>query len=245
MHPRTLQRRFDRFAAVTGELSLRCEQVVLIMDAFYFHWTDGVLVCRTPTHVLYWKHIRTERVEEYASCLAAVTATGRTVISAVIDGRRGVRQYLERKGILVQCCQFHQIQTVKRYIPARARTEEARAFRAIALRLSQSMEIQMATALRVWFVLFESFLKERTISLHNKRGWQYTHRNVRSAYRSLKTNLPNLFTFERYPSLKIPKTTNHCDGLFSHIEEKVGIHRGLSRKRRKKMVDYLLTQWSP
>jgi len=31
--------------------------------------------------------------------------------AAVIDGRRGVREMLERKGIPVQHCQFRQLQT--------------------------------------------------------------------------------------------------------------------------------------
>ncbi|MFH1298502.1 MAG: hypothetical protein ABII07_01630 [Patescibacteria group bacterium] len=38
----------------------------------------------------------------------------------------------------------------------------------------------------------------------------------------------------------MPNTTNHCDGLFSHIKQKVLIHRGISKQRRKKMIDYML-----
>jgi hypothetical protein len=168
---------------------------------------------------------------------------GRTIIVAVIDGRQGVRQLFQKRGILVQFCQFHQIQAIKRYIPARAKTEAARGLRAITLRLSDYMEVQFTTALNVWHILYKDFLAERTYSSVNKRGWQYTHRRLRSAYRSLQTNKEYLFTFERYPSLEIPNTTNHCDGLFSHIEEKIGIHRGLSKQRRKQMLDYLLEEY--
>ncbi|MFH1298699.1 MAG: hypothetical protein ABII07_02635, partial [Patescibacteria group bacterium] len=56
----------------------------------------------------------------------------------------------------------------------------------------------------------------------------------------LRTNLPYLFTYQNKPILKMPNTTNHCDGLFSHIKQKVLIHRGISKQRRKKMIDYML-----
>ncbi len=240
MHPKTLRRYFDTYAGATGEVQVVQEEIVAIMDAFYFSRGEGILVCRTVTDVLCWFEVTTERIEDYAACIDAVAGLGRTMIAAVIDGRRGVRQMFTARGILVQCCQFHQIKTVKNYIPARAKTEAARALRAITMRLSESMSIQFETALDVWHVLYEPFLKERTYGTQNKRQWQYTHRRLRSAYRSLRTNLPWLFTFEQHPHLHIPNTTNHCDGLFSHIIERIGIHRGLSPKRRKKMVDYLL-----
>lgn len=49
-----------------------------------------------------------------------------------------------------------------------------------------------------------------------------------------------LFTYQNKPALGMPNTTNHCDGLFSHIKQKVLIHRGISKQRRKKMIDYML-----
>jgi hypothetical protein len=245
MHPKTLRRYFDRHAGATGEVTMVREQIVIIIDAFYFSRGDGVLVCRTIEKVLHWREVATERIEDYAACLDTVTAMGRTVLIAVIDGRRGVRQMFLARGIIVQCCQFHQILTIKKYIPGRAKTEAARTLRAIAFRLSDSMSTQFEIALDIWKVLYGEFLNEKTYGTANKRRWQYTHCRLRSAYRSLRTNLPWLFTFERYPQLQIPNTTNHCDGLFAHIEERIGIHRGLSRARRKKMLDYLLERYLP
>lgn len=245
MHPKTLRRYFDRYAGATGDVTVVREEIVAILDAFYFSRGDGVLVCRTVAGVLHWRTIATERIEDYVACLNTVVAMGRIVVVAVVDGRRGVRQMLLARGIIVQCCQFHQMLTIKKYIPERAKTEAARALRSIAFRLSESMGMQIEVTLRIWKVMYGDFLEERTYGTANKRKWQYTHRRLRSAHRSLHTNLPWLFTFERYPQLQIPNTTNHCDGLFSHIEERIGVHRGLSKARRKKMLDYLLEQYSP
>lgn len=77
---------------------------------------------------------------------------------------------------------------------------------------------------------YAEFLKER-----NEQG-QFRHRRLRSAFRSLKTNLPYLFTYKLFPELNIPNTTNSCDGSFAHWKQKVKIHRGLKTERRNKMV---------
>lgn len=243
MHPKTLRRYFDQYAGATGEVRITADTIVMIADAFYFARGDGVLVCRTTESVLYWRMITTESIDQYAACLQAVVMMKKSVQAVVIDGRKGIRQFFLAQGMIVQCCQFHQIKTIKDYIPARAKTEAAKTLRSLALRLCDSSALQFTVALAVWHVLYGDFLRERTYGTVNKRCWQYTHRRLRSAYRSLRTNLPWLFTFEQYPALFIPNTTNHCDGLFAHVEERIGIHRGISTARRKQMLDYILEQY--
>ena len=81
---------------------------------------------------------------------------------------------------------------------------------------------------------YYDFLKER-----NESGL-FKHRRLRSAFRSLNTNLPYLFTYKNFPNLNIPNTTNSCDGYFAHLKQKVKIHRGLTKQRRNNMINYLL-----
>ena len=81
---------------------------------------------------------------------------------------------------------------------------------------------------------YSDFLKERN---ENK---QFKHKQLRSAFRSLKTNMPYLFTYKNFPELNIPNTTNSCDGSFAHWKQKLKIHRGLTKPRRNKMIDFLL-----
>jgi hypothetical protein len=52
----------------------------------------------------------------------------------------------------------------------------------------------------------------------------------RSAYRSLRLNLPYLFTYEKYPELNIPNTTNSFDGCFAYLKQLVRVHRGVKKK---------------
>lgn len=215
--------------------------MVLILDATFFGRGYGILLARSPEKVLYWQEIASESMNEYGKLLNQLEAMNYRFSGFVIDGRRGVRQLLERRysGIPIQVCQFHQIQTIKRYIPQKAKTEAARALRRIALNMKNTCEIEFREALAAWYVKYGAFLREKSL-VEGTNKWRYTHKRLRSAYRSLQTNLPYLFSFQYKPILQIPNTTNHCDGLFAHIKQKVLIHRGISKQRRKKMIDYLL-----
>jgi len=239
---KTLRKLFDEHAAVTGEMRAREEPFVLILDATFFGRGYGILLARCPSKVIYWSEIETETVQVYMDCLDALNAAEYTFSTFVIDGRRGVRQLLEKRfpGTPIQFCQFHQIWIVKRYIPKKAKTEAAKSLRKIALTLAQTSEVEFTQSLNEWHAKYEDFLKEKSFIEGGTKRWRYTHGRLRSAYRSLRTNLPYLFTFQHRPNLQIPNTTNHCDGLFAHIKQKVLIHRGISKQRRKEMIDYLL-----
>jgi len=71
----------------------------------------------------------------------------------------------------------------------------------------------------------------------------YKHAKLVSAYRSLRTNLPYLFTHKKDKHLKIHNTTNSLDGrVFSPMKILIKIHRGLSKSLKLKMVDDYLVK---
>ena len=110
------------------------------------------------------------------------------------------------------------------------------------LTLTKTDERTSTDALTVWHRKWESFLNEKTIESfsNGKMKWHYIHRNVRSAYQSLDTNLPFLFTYQKYPERNIPNTTNSLDGSFSALKKKLAVHHGLRRDRRYKVISELL-----
>ena len=89
--------------------------------------------------------------------------------------------------------------------------------------------------LKDWYVKWELFLNERKVDEKGKK--RFVHKNLRSAYRSLKTNLPCLFTWYDNMDLKIPNTTNAIDGHFASLKNKLRNHNGLSENRKKKFID--------
>lgn len=199
------------------------------------------MVFRANGKNLYWQEIKSETIALYTDCLKSLAASGFKFKSFSIDGRRGVIQALNKlfPQTPIQLCHFYQIQMVTRYLSRRPKLEASRELRQLALTLSTTDRQTFTGQLQAWGREWKTFLEEKQKNLLTRR-WRFVHRRLRSAYCSLKNNLPYLFACLDFPELKIPNTTNSCDGSFAHWKQKVKIHRGLSRKRRKKMIDYLL-----
>lgn len=213
---------------------------VLVADTTFWGRQYGVMVFRSWTlrKNIWWGEVASERVAHYHYARKILEERGWSFTSAVVDGRRGLANVF--KDIPVQVCQFHQVQTVTKYLTRRPKTDAGKALRTLALTLTTSDEITFTRALELYEKTWVHFLNEKTLVLGLKRP-QYTHKNVRSALRSLKTNLSNLFTYQRYPALGIPNTTNTIDGYFASVKKKTAAHHGLRRDRRFRVISELLS----
>ena len=60
---------------------------------------------------------------------------------------------------------------------------------------------------------------------------------LRSAFFSIKRNMPLLWTFQDRPETGLTNTNNTLEGLFSDLKIKVRVHRGISRENRRKLLD--------
>ena len=188
---------------------------------------------------LWWQEVSRETPETYRQGWKTLEKQGWSIQAVVIDGKQGVARVFE--GIPVQLCQFHQMKTVTKYLTRKPKTQAGWELRQITLTLARTTEVEFTIKLKAWHVHWETFLSERTPCFHCKPNrWPYTHRKLRAAYRSLKTNLPFLFTYLKYPELNIPNTTNCLDGMFSQIKNRLAVHRGLRRDRRYKIIREIL-----
>lgn len=217
------------------------QATVLIADTTFWGRRYGVLVFRSWTlrKNIWWGEVETEKVAHYHYARKLLEAKGWVFTATVVDGRRGLVNVF--KDIPVQVCQFHQLQTVTKYLTRRPKTEAGKELRILALTLTQTNEKTFTKALTAYENKWKHFLNEKTIILGLKRP-QYTHKNVRSALRSLKTNLPYLFTYQHYPHLNIPNTTNSIDGYFASLKKKIAQHHGLRKDRRFKVISELLNR---
>ena len=176
------------------------QSTVIAVDTTFWGRHYGVTVFRSPTlkKNLWCDEVLSETPEIYARGYRELTAKGWNVTGAVIDGRRGVAKVFA--GIPVQICQFHQIKTVTTYLTRKPKTIAGQELRAIALCLTRCTEKEFAKYLHDWHEHWKDFLNEKTPCSHCKeKRWPYTHRKLRAAYRSLTTNFPYLFTYQKYP----------------------------------------------
>ena len=136
-------------------------------------------------------------------------------------------------------CQFHQSAIIRRYLTKRPKLKAAQELMEVMDLMKQTDKESFIGMLDLWHEKWKDFLNERTINPQTNKTY-YTHKRLRSAYRSLKTNLPWLFTWYDYIELDIPNTTNAIDGHFADLKNKLRNHNGLSLKRKKKFIDGFL-----
>lgn len=208
----------------------------VIMDTTYFGRTLGVMVFKNSldSSILLKKYVKTETINEYVSGIKEIARRGISVQSIICDGRRGIVQAFP--DVPVQICQFHQIKTVTRYLTKNPKLEALKELKKISLMLVKSTEREFVLMLDEWYEKWKELLNERTRNPETGKTF-YTHKPLRSAYRSLRNNLPHLFEFEHWRELDIPNTTNALDGQFSDLKNKLRNHNGLSKDRKKKLID--------
>lgn len=216
-------------------------KTVVIADSTFFRRTFGICVLRAQKtkQNIFWKEIDYERIETYQRARRKIESLGFGITGVVTDGRPGIKGVFN--GIPVQMCHFHQRQIITRHLTTRPKLEASVELRVIAQTLCNTTEEEFTNILAGWYSKWHNFLKEKTI-IPETGKWFYTHKRVRSAYHSLITNMPYLFTYLKYPDLNIPNTTNSLEGFFSHLKELIKIHRGLNRNLKHKMVDDILSK---
>ena len=218
---------------------LNPKELVIVVDTTFFSYESGLLVFREPNlkKNVWWEVVQSEKADNYLFGKNHLEKNGFKIAAVVLDGRPGIREVFS--GIPAQMCQFHQKQIIKRYLTSRPKLEVSQGLKAIVDTLSASNELDFARELNRWLEKWQDFLKQKTADQNTGR-WFYTHKRLRSAYRSLKTNLPYLFTYQKYPELHIPNTTNSLDGFFNRLKSLIYVHRGLSVHRRKRIIIEIL-----
>jgi hypothetical protein len=216
-------------------------KTVIIADATYFCRQYGVLVFRADgiKKNIFWKEIDYERIESYLRARRKIESQGFTVSAIVTDGRPGIRGIFG--DIPVQMCHFHQKQIITRHLTTKPILPASIELSKIAQTLCNTTEEKFTDTLELWYLKWHDFLKEKTINPETGK-WFYTHKRIRSAHHSLKTNLLYLFTYQKYPKLNIPNTTSSLEGAFSHLKELTKVHRGLNYETKRKMIDEILSK---
>jgi len=207
----------------------------VLMDTTYFGRKFGVMVFKDSLsgQFLFKQYVKYETNKLYMNGIEEIVRRGISIQAVICDGRKGSMKMFDR--IPVQMCQFHQVKNVTKYLTRKPKTQAGIELRALAVQLTNLNKATFTDKLNQWHTKWESYLKERTKSATDKS--RYTHKRLRSAYLSLKRNLPWLYTFEDHKELMIPNTTNALDGSFADLKNKLRNHNGLSMERKKKFID--------
>jgi hypothetical protein len=233
---KTIQRKIDTVKAQRQTTFSSVANV--LMDTTYFGRKLGVMVFKDSIsgQILYKQYVKQETNKLYLSGVEEIAKRGIKIQAIICDGRKGLLQLFE--GIPIQMCQFDQVAIIRRYLTKKPKMQASKELWTQVQLLTQTDKESFEGGLMAWYDKWEDFLKERKKDANGKN--RYVHKRLRSAYRSLKTNLPWLFTWYDNMGLKIPNTTNAIDGHFANLKNKLRNHNGLSVARKKKFIDEFL-----
>ena len=227
--------------------SVNPEAITIVADATFFGRRSdrlGTLVFKDVLSgkIVANKHIEREHADDYKHLIDELKDKGFIIQGAVVDGKRGVVKAFG--DIPVQMCHFHQIAIVKRYLTSKPKLEASIDLLKICRKLTFLTQDRFTDALNIWYLKYKSFLDEKTLNVKTNRLTP-THARLVSAYRSLNTNQPYLFTYKNHKDFNIPNTTNHLDGgLFSQLKKLIKLHQGLAKKRKVKLIDEFLSKYN-
>ena len=232
------------FEGINLKQKIHIPRVVhLVVDATYFGTKDtrlwGVLVFRDQYNKenLWWKFIPEEKLIHYKEGTDHLISLGYTILSVTCDGFSGLPELFSP--VPVQFCHFHQAQIVRRYTTLNPKIVAGHELLELVKTLTFTTEQVFAHRLSIFVDKYRNFLNEKTTNPFTGESF-FTHKKLRSAVRSLEIHIHMLFTFERFPTLNIPTTTNTLESHFSHIKDVVRIHRGLSLPLKQKMIHTIL-----
>lgn len=233
---KTIQRRLDNIRPIA--VSSFPAHANVIMDTTYFGRNLGVMVFKDSLsgQVLLKRYVNHESLILYENGLEEISRRGIKINAIICDGHKGLLARFSH--IPIQMCHFHQVAIIRRYLTKNPKLQASKELWALVLMLAHTDKESFVGALASWNKKWEVFLNERRKDEKGKS--HYVHRRLRSACRSLKSNMPWLFTYYDNMNLKIPNTTNALEGLFSDLKNKLRNHNGLSMERKKKFIDEFL-----
>ena len=214
------------------------KEVTVQLDTTYWGRNFGLMVIKDVLRnkVLWHKYVHSETIAQYIEGISWLKSQGFKIYGAVIDGMRGLAQALYP--IPVQMCQFHQILITRRYLTQEPDLNASCELLSLVKNITQMDKESFIGAFNEWHDKYKDVLNER---IHDKRIKRHTppymRPRLRSAYLSLKRNMPLLWTFYDHPETGLTNTNNAIEGLFSDIKSKLRAHRGISKDNRKKLLD--------
>lgn len=226
--------------------SIKAKIKVVIVDTTYFGRTLGIvtIVDAYTGRLLYFKEIHhSETNDDYYVAIHTIIKAGIEPLACVLDGRKGLANLLEEENILVQMCHFHMWQIVRRYLtnkPVLGPNIELKWLMDNFLNKHTNTDKNtFLTQIINWKHRNLVWLNERHRNEYGRLEW--THANTRKAYNAIISHSKWLFTYEDYPDLNIPKTSNMIEGKFGNAKDKLKLHHGYTNKLKIKIFFSLLS----
>lgn len=246
MSQSSIQRLFDKYLSTAPTNVIRSKSNVhLLIDGTYF--SNGLcLVLYYDYDIQYvqlFRHTNKEKYEEIKEDLENLKKMGVAVYSVTCDGHKSILKAIIKvyPEAVIQRCVVHVKRQARSWLGLHPTLQVSKELLSICNKVTWLDTMEQVND---WFIYFykwyeqnKSFINEQSLSEETGRMW-YTHKNIHSACTHIINAIPHLFSYIN--DKEIPKTTNQLEGYFTHLKEKLTLHRGLRFEKKKNFIKWYL-----
>lgn len=246
MSQSSIQRLFNFYLSRPPKNIVRSKlNVHLLIDGTYF--TNGLcLILYYDNDLQFVQLYRTSNKEKYREIkedLENLQRMGVAVYSVTCDGHKSILSSIGKvyPNAIIQRCVVHVKRQAGSWLGKFPKLSLSKELLQIIRPITQLDTIEQVQEWLVhfykWYQQNEAFINEQTLSEETGRMW-HTHKNLRAACSHLINAIPHLFSYIN--DAEIPKTTNELEGYFTHLKEKLTLHKGLRFEKRKNFIKWYI-----
>jgi transposase-like protein len=194
-------------------------------------------------YVQLYRETNQEKYKEIKEDLENMKRLGVDIYSVTCDGHKSVLKAVKKvyPQALIQRCLVHIKRQSRAYLSNSPKTLPSQELLKLSNAITR-LKTQEAAGLWLldlykWHEKHASYLNEKTINAETGRFW-FTHKNLHMAFSVIKNAMPNLFHYLDDP--EIPYTTNRLENYFTHLKEKLTLHRGLRFEGKRNFIKWYL-----
>ena len=219
--------------------------VHLLIDGTYFE--NGLcLILYYDYDIQYVQLFRETNQEKYREIkedLLNLKKLGTQVYSVTCDGHRAIMKAVIKifPNAILQRCVVHVKRQIKSYLGTKPQLSEAKDLLYYSRQITRIYTMEQAQqwllAIYEWYKKNEAFINQKSVNEKTGTTW-YTHKHLHQAATHLINAIPHLFSYLNDD--QIPRSTNEIEGYFSHLKEKLTLHRGLRFEAKKNFIKWYL-----
>lgn len=241
-----IQRIFNQYLNSAPVIEIRSKtRVHLLIDGSYF--PNGLCLILYYDHnlryVQLYRETNQEKYTEIKEDLQNLKKLGVDVYSVTCDGHKAILKSIKKvfPNAIIQRCLVHIKRQVRNYLSSKPKLEQSASLLKLSNQITSIKSIEDSNiwlgAFFNWYKINHEFINQKTQSQNTGRFW-YTHKNLHAAFSLLENAIPNMFNY--LDDEQIPNTTNRIENYFTHLKDKLRIHRGLRFEAKKNFIKWYL-----
>jgi hypothetical protein len=242
----SLQRLFKQYLQSAPAVKIKSKsRVHLLIDGTYF--SNGLCLILYYDHdiryVQLYRETNKEKMRDIKEDLQNLKVLGVDIYSVTCDGHKSILSAVAKvhPETIIQRCLVHIKRQVKNYLSEHPKHPVSQELLRLSKEITRIETIEQSNlwllGFKRWYDENQAYINEKSINQETGRDW-FTHKNLHLATSLIINAIPNMFHYLDDPA--IPNTTNRLESYFTHLKEKLTLHRGLRLPSRKNFIKWYL-----